>query len=428
MRYRHLLVTVLTTAVLLVTACAQPAVPGTPTKAVSEKSTTAATPPPTQVPANKQAATPVAPAAAKPATSPFEAKPPVVVGVVASLKGIKIPVGTSMKEGIELAAEEVNSKGGVDGRKIELIIEDDETDPDKAVAATLKLAKNNKVIAILGPSISPTTGAAAPVANAEKVAMLSPTIMADQLTAPGSGLEYFFRIGMPERLSAVKLVQYATKRWNKIGLFTYSGWIGENIRAAVTKNLAEVGKAPVAAVDRPPFTPDVTPMLLPFQKAGAEAIIVQGLSDDQYVAVKGLNQIGYKVPLIITEPMQPITEGLFDLDEGQGIISVDSVDPAKSEVRKLLETRKKKYGSDQDLLPLALVHGYDAMMVMAEALKRADFDRSKVRGALESIKDFPAVSGKAGNKISFGLGQHDGNGESSVMLWQVKGKGLVQVE
>jgi branched-chain amino acid transport system substrate-binding protein len=223
-------------------------------------------------------------------------------------------------------------------------------------------------------------------------------------------------------------VQYAAKRYDKIGMLTYSGEIGASSTAAATKSLTELGKPPVATLHYNPLDPDVAPQLRQLQMAGAEAIITQGVPEDAATILKGMEQIGYKAQVFgHLSFCDPIVRNLA-LEAAQGAYCIDSVDPRKPGVQKLMDAYKKKYGGDGLVYWLPVVHGYDAVLVLAEALKEADFDNNKLMDAMESIKDFPAVSGNKDNRISFGPDQHDGNRENAVLLMQIRGKDLIEIE
>ncbi|MCL5959051.1 MAG: ABC transporter substrate-binding protein [Chloroflexi bacterium] len=337
-------------------------------------------------------------------------------------------MGGTAKQGIDLAIDEINAKGGIDGRKVQLIVEDDEGDPGKATTATTKLIQKDKVVAILGAAVTATTVAAAQVANAEKVVILSPMFTGDQLTAPGSGMDYVFRVGLPDRYTVGKLVQYGSKKFNKIGVIGDSGPAGQSVTAVATKGLKDLGKEIVGAQSFDMRAPDVTPQLLNLQKAGAEAIIAQAVPGDCPTILKGIKQIGWNVQVLGHLGFADPTIRNVALDAAQGVYGIDSYDPDKADQKKLMDAYTKKYGAEKLVYWGAVFQGYDAMMVMAEGLKKANFDKSKVKESLESIKDFPAISGNKDNKISFGPGQHDGNRENSVVLLQVKGKDLIKIE
>lgn len=425
MRYWSRFLPLLIVLALLAAACAPAAAPTpTPTKP----------PAPAASPAAPAAATPTAApkptaAAATPAPKAAEPKPPVVLGSVLSLVGPAGSVGIGIKQGMDLALEEINAKGGIDGRKIEVIYEDDEGNPAKATSSTTKLIQKDKVVAILGAAVTATTVAAAQAANAEKVVIFSPTFTGDTLTAPGSGMAYVFRIGLPDRFTIGKLVQFGLKKYTKIGIFTDSGPAGQSITPIATKLLTDAGKPPVSAQTHDTRSPDMTPQLLNLQKAGAEAIITQAVPGDAPTILKGMKQISFNAQILGHLGFADPAIRNVALEAAQGVYGIDSLDAEKPDAKRLLDAFVKKYGGDPgSIYWLSVAHGYDAVYVMAEALKRANFDGSKLKDALESIKDFPAVAGNKDNKISFGPGQHDGNGQNAVLLVQVKGKDLVKVE
>lgn len=418
MRYGRVLIPWILVMALLLAACA-PALAPTPT--------------PTKAPAEKPAATAAAPqatqAAPTPAPKAVEPKPPVVLGVILALVGPAGGMGSLERQAIELAVEEINAAGGIDGRKIELVVEDDGGEPAKAATAATKLIQKDKVLAVLGAGVTVTTAAAAQVTNAEKVVQLAPAFTGDQLTAPGSGMSYLFRIGWPDRYSVGKLVQYGGKKYSKIGIITDSGPAGQSVTEVAKKLLTELGKAPVATQSYDTRAPDLTPQLLNLQRAGAEAIIAQAVPGDAPTILKGMKQIGFNAQVLGHLGFADPTIRIVTPDAAQGVIGITSESPGKSEQQKVIDAFNKRYGASNDPLYWNIVVvAYDSVRVMAEALKRANFDKNKLKDALESIKDFPAVSGTKENKITFTATQHDGTLENGVVLVQVKGRDLVVVE
>lgn len=347
----------------------------------------------------------------------------VPVGAVLTMVGPAGIVGTYGKYGVELAIDELNAAGGVNGRQIELFIEDDEGNPAKTATAMTKLIQKHKVTAIIGASITVTTVAAAQVARAEKVVLFSPSFTGDQLTIPGKGNPYVFRVGAPDRYTIGKLVEAAAKKYEKIGVITDSGPAGQSITKIATTRLAALGKP---AIDTQTFvmrSPDVTPQLMNLRKAGAEAIIAQGVPGDALTIAKGTRQIGYKAQVFGHLGFASNIFPILAKGAAEGIITVDNTDPDKPAQRILVQLCKLVYKPKGKIYEYSLYGGYDSMMVIAEALKRAGFDREKMKGAIESITDFPAVSGNLENRISFGPDQHDGNRENSVILHQwIKGQ------
>jgi branched-chain amino acid transport system substrate-binding protein len=164
------------------------------------------------------------------------------------------------------------------------------------------------------------------------------------------------------------------------------------------------------------------------RKAGAEALIAQGVPGDAVTIAKGMKQIGYNARIFGHLGFSAPIFRILARDAAEGVITVDTIDSDKPAQRILLQLYKTKYKPKGMVYEYSLYAGYDTMMVLAEALKRAGFQRDKVKSALESIKDFPAVTGNSQNRISFGPDLHDGNRENAVILLQIKGKSIVKIE
>jgi len=133
---------------------------------------------------------------------------PIKIGFVGCLTGRLSDLGTAGRSGVMLAVEQVNAAGGLNGRMIELIVKDDQQDPVIATQVDQELVSNG-VTAIIGHMTSAMSVAALPVINAAKIVMISPTSTSNDLT----GLDdYFFRTGLPDKVQAEQMAQYAWTR------------------------------------------------------------------------------------------------------------------------------------------------------------------------------------------------------------------------
>lgn len=130
---------------------------------------------------------------------------PLKIGFVGCLTGRLSDLGTAGRNGVTLAIEQLNKAGGVNGRPIELLVKDDQQDPEIAKKVDQELV-NEGVVAIIGHMTSAMSVAALPVINAAKVVMISPTSTSNELTGQD---DYFFRIGLPDKVQAEQVAQYA---------------------------------------------------------------------------------------------------------------------------------------------------------------------------------------------------------------------------
>jgi branched-chain amino acid transport system substrate-binding protein len=144
--------------------------------------------------------------AAEPGLSPTE----IQIGVLGSLTGPAAIFGTSNLTGATLAFEEANAAGGVHGRKLSIVSEDDETSPPKAIAALRKLTDQNKVFAIFGPSTSAVAAALAPAMRQSEAPIFSTIYSTPAPTEPL--IKNVFRVGtLNDRMQGIALANYVTR-------------------------------------------------------------------------------------------------------------------------------------------------------------------------------------------------------------------------
>lgn len=348
------------------------------------------------------------------------ASEPVKVGVIVSLVGPAAGVGIANHRGFQLAVEEINRSGGIKGRPIKLIVEDDAGNPARANTAATKLIHRDNVVAILGASITPTSLAVSQVTNPNRVVQLSPTFTGDLV--PG---RYVFRVGLSDRFSVRRMVELA-RNFDRIGILVNVGPSGQSVRNAALRELKAIGKEAVDVQVFEPGSPDVTPQLLNLRRAGAQVLLIQALPGDTATVVRGIKQLGWDVQIIghlgFADPVFRRTAGA----DAEGSYVIDTFDPEKPEFRQFQQKYFAKFGPQEMVYWGGTIQGYDAVYILAEALKRADFDRARLLEAMESIKDFPVVSGGVGARISYSPENHYGLGYDGAVALIVHGKELVR--
>lgn len=131
------------------------------------------------------------------------------IGAIIPLTGNNAVYGVALKNGIDLAIEDINGEGGINGRKLQVVTEDSQADPQKGVSAFTKLATVNKVPMVMGAMFSAVTLAIAPVAEKRRVVLISPTSSAVELTTAG---DYIFRIYPSDSYDGKFLATFAADR------------------------------------------------------------------------------------------------------------------------------------------------------------------------------------------------------------------------
>ena len=225
------------------------------------------------------------------------------IGLSAALTGPAAFVGVSIRRGAEMAIDAVNAKGGINGKKIELVIRDDEHKPVKTVANHRELVEREKVVAMLGTTNSAAMLATAPIINNElKVPIVCPATDATKITEnktwEAKKDNYVFRLGMFGRGQANFLVNTLTKKfgYKKIGLLTWTAGWGVTGRGELNRRLKELGMPAVADETYDTADTDMTPQILKLKAAGAQAIINYGLARENSFVTRTKKKLGNTTP------------------------------------------------------------------------------------------------------------------------------------
>jgi branched-chain amino acid transport system substrate-binding protein len=213
--------------------------------------------------------------------------------------------GVTTVRAAQIAVDEINAKGGINGRKLELVPRDDEHNPTKHVAAVRELVEKEGVSVLFGPTASTAGLAVAPILNDElHVPMILPHAAATDIVWNKAWREkkpnYMFRYGMFDAGQARSLVEFATKKLNKtkLGIIVEnSGW-GEGGRAEMTNALKEMKLTPVAEEKFNFKDTDLTPQLGRAQRAGAEVILFYGQVAEATAMMRSAAKMGYRPPVV----------------------------------------------------------------------------------------------------------------------------------
>ena len=315
------------------------------------------------------------------------------VGVYADLSGQTSGSGQSTKNGVELAADEINKAGGVGGRQIELIVEDDKGVPDQSAAAVAKLVGQDHVHAVVGGAAAPSSLTAAPKAQEARVPMI--TLSSDDPKVTETG-DYIFRVAFLDSVQGEEMAKYAA---NNLKAKTAAILSEENsdysreLAQSFEKSFSALGgqvteKQSYAANDQ-----DFKRQLTAIQSAGPDVIYIPGRYSQAGRIAKEAKELGIKAVLLGADGWND--PQLFQLGgdalDGAYITSHYSADDPAQTVRDFTSAYKKRYGSAPDQ---AAARAYDAMKVLADALKRAGTsDAAKLRDAIAQTSKFSGVTG-----------------------------------
>jgi len=310
------------------------------------------------------------------------------------------PVGAPMKRAAELAAEEINAKGGIDGRRIELVERNDFADPDSAVFAATDLY-NAGVVAVIGHLWSGSTLAAAPVYNggAHPVVAISPSSSAPEVSEAGP---YTFRLCPSDLAHAAALAQWVRGNLSlERGAVLYlNDEYGRGVRQTFVRELSRLGGE---AVELDPYLgdrPDVGVYLDRIAKSGAAQFLIAagGLPDAQEI-LRQARQRKITAPLLGADGLEGI-ETLGPLAEGVFVSQAYLPSLPAPANRRFVEAYRKRY-PDAGLPNQPAAAAYDAVYLLRNVIARAGTERTAVRDALAGVGSrTPAFEGVTG-RIAF---------------------------
>jgi branched-chain amino acid transport system substrate-binding protein len=317
------------------------------------------------------------------------------IGEFASLTGKEATFGQSSHKGTMLAIEEINAAGGILGKQIEFIYEDNRSQPGESATIAKKLITRDKVVAIVGEVASGRSLEAAPIAQAAKVPMISPSSTNPKVTETG---DYIFRVCFTDPFQGRLLAEFAQRSLNarKVAIFS-------DVAAPYSVGLAQYFREPFVAaggqiVSEQKYTggdKDFRAQLTVIKNAQPDAILVPGYYTDVGLIVAQARQLGITVPLFggdgweAPELLQIAGPEALEGTYYSTHFSPDNTDPL---AQKFVAAYRAKYNGETPDAMAAL--GYDSILVLADAIKRAGTtDGQAVRDALAATTDFPGATG-----------------------------------
>jgi branched-chain amino acid transport system substrate-binding protein len=317
------------------------------------------------------------------------------VGEYASLTGKEATFGTSSHEGTLLAVEQLNAAGGVLGKKIELLTEDDLSKAGEPATVVNKLISRDGVVAILGEVASSRSLEAAPICQQNKIPMISPSSTNPKVTETG---DYIFRVCFIDPFQGTVMANFATKtlKAKKVAVFT-------DVKSDYSKGLAKyfkegfvaAGGQIVTELDFNGGDKDFKAQLTSIKGANPDAVFIPGYYTDVALICIQAKQLGLDVPLFGGDGWE--SDQLVKIGgsavEGNYFSTHYAPDVATEQSKKFVADYQKRYNGKTPDAMAAL--GYDSAIFLADAIKRAGAtDGQKIRDALAATKNFSGVTGK----------------------------------
>ncbi len=316
------------------------------------------------------------------------------VGVFMSMTGSTANFGISSTNGIKMAADEVNAAGGINGKQIELNVQDDRSDAQEAATIVTKFVTQDAVHAILGEVASSRSIAAAPIAQNAKIPMLTPSSTNPEVTRKG---DYIFRSCFIDPVQGAAIAQFAARTLGAKRaaiMVDRKNDYSTGLEKFIGQTFAKLGGQIVVTQSYQEGDQDFNAQLTSIKGSNPEVIFVPGYYNDVGLIAKQARDKGMNVPLLggdgwDAEQLYKIGGTALNGSFFSNHYSPYDTDP---QVQKFVNNYKARYNSLPDALAAT---AYDAAHIMFDAIKRANSLEGKaIRDALAATKDFPGVTGK----------------------------------
>ncbi|MEO8858955.1 MAG: ABC transporter substrate-binding protein [Burkholderiaceae bacterium] len=335
-------------------------------------------------------------------SAPAWAQETIKIGIITDKVGPAKGYAEPVTQGAVYAVKELNAKGGILGRQIDLMVEDDQAKPDVSATVARKLIDNGAVF-ILSLSVTTATQQVQAVTVQTKTPQLTPSNSGDTLTTQINNPN-FWQTGPLGSTQIATLLSYArNKNFKRVAVIADNSDLGQ-LTARFFKTGLEKSNIQVVSEEVVPMgSTSAEAQMQKIRAATPDALFLAGVTTPENLLVlRAYRQLGLKLPVLagynLSVPVySSVAKGLLD-----GVAFVDAFDPAKPEVKRFVE----EYTKDMGKAPYNLHgYGYDGVMLVADAITRAgSTDKEKIRVAMQATQGLKGVMGAIGSSYGF----HDG--------------------
>ncbi|WP_158597979.1 ABC transporter substrate-binding protein [Noviherbaspirillum saxi] len=351
----------------------------------------------------------------------------IVLGTHQDLSGPVSSIGSHLRDGLQLAVDDINAAGGVHGRKVRLIVEDSAFDPKKAVLATQKLVNQDKIFALIAPLGSAPVQASMNIALEQDVPLLFAGTPADFTYKPFHKLKFGLAVPYGEQVRA--MTKYAVEKMGKkkFGILYQDDETGQNVLRAVEEQLKVHGMAVAERASYKRGEVDFSSQISRLKAANVDVVMLGTIVRETAAAKMEARKQGWPVDMMVSQAGMYETvikiageaaEGLYAMAQYLPIRTQEQTPPLQAAVKRYQD----KFNKEPDD---GMVYGYLAMSVFAEGARNAGktLNQETLVKGLEQIRNFKTVF--AATPVSFGPNERLGS--RSAILTQVKGAKFVPI-
>ncbi len=319
------------------------------------------------------------------------------IGISAGLTGYAATVDRAWTDGVRVAVDALNAKGGINGRKLEVIVEDNRSEPQEAVTVYRKMISSDKVAIFLSGCVSAGNLAAAGIVVRAQI----PMVLCSILPQVEDHVKWAFSTLPPARFEVEKRFEYLKENTQirKVGIL-HDPTPYANLQKGVAEKIAATYGLTLAGVDQyKQDDADLSVQIGKMNAAGAGAILKIGLGGTTMTAAKNIKQLGLPLQMLtsiedlaVFRPVSEVLGDKFFFVAAPSQIADALPDGAlKKAINDFLVPWKVKHG-ERD--PNWAGRGWDAVMITAAAIQKANsFEGAKVRDALETVTGFQGTTG-----------------------------------
>ncbi|MGE0155820.1 MAG: ABC transporter substrate-binding protein [Geobacter sp.] len=323
------------------------------------------------------------------------------IGGLFSVTGPASFLGEPEKKTLEMLVADLNAKGGINGQKLEAVIYDTAGDATKAVQLATKLIRNDKVVAIIGPSTTGESMAVLALTEKMKIPLIS-CAAGIKITESVKERTWTFKTPANDHVAAEKILNYMAKQKQKnIALLTVTDGFGASGREQLKELAAKKGFSIVTDETYGPKDTDMTPQLTKIRASKADAVICWGTNPGPAIITKNIRQLGIKIPIYMSHGVASkkyielatpaAAEGVM-LPAGKLAIyeMLPKNDPQQKLLREYDAAYRKAYGVEASTFG---GYAYDAFLLVTNAIRTKGATPAQIRDGLEQTRKLVSVSG-----------------------------------
>ncbi len=354
---------------------------------------------------------------------------PYKLGAVFSVTGNGSMLGDPEKKTVEMLVDKINAGGGINGVPLKVIIYDDESDATKCTLAVKRLITEDKVLAVMGPSLSGLSMAVVPLAESNQTPLVSCAASYKIVWDEKANKPYHWVFKTPQSDSLAVEAIYAhmkKKGIHKIAILTATDGFGQSGRQELVRiaGLKDSGIEIIADEKYGPKDTDLTAQLTKIKGLNPQAIVNWSIGPVQVVALRNAKDLGIKVPFYQSHGFGNRNNIKLAVGAAEGVYvplgacNIDDILPANNPQKAVTTEYAKMYKAKYNE-PLSSFggHAWDALYLLVNALKTAGPDKAKIRDALENTKGFVGQHG------IFNMSPQDHNGLTKDAFTMVEVKG-----